>query len=121
VSWLTLLLSLILTAVIVMCGMLLAHHLLGFRSITPDTYATFECGFDGLDYNSESLDCELLFFVLIFLVFDLELVVFIYWCASPTLLSLESGSLACLLALFVTSTLHELYGRLIDSEVSTAY
>ena len=114
ISWLSLFISLVNVAMIVMCGMLLIHYLLGFRTVTPDSYSTFECGFDGLDHNSEALDNELLFFILIFLVFDLELIVFVYWCACPTPLVLEVSTLALLLGLFVSSTLHELYAKLLD-------
>ncbi len=59
-------------------GMLAIHYLLGFRTVNVDGYSMFECGFDGLDYSNESIDCEILFFVIMFLVFDLELIVIIY-------------------------------------------
>jgi NADH:ubiquinone oxidoreductase subunit 3 (subunit A) len=99
---------------IVMFGMLLVHYVLGFRTSHVDGYSMFECGFDGLDYSNESLDCEVLYFVIIFLVFDLELIVFIYWCSWQTCIQSILYPFLLLLSLLISSSILEVYTKIIS-------
>ncbi len=65
------------------------------RNIKRERFSPFECGFDSFHYGRTPFSIRFFFFLVLFLVFDVELVLFFHF---PTL---YSSSLLFLISLFI--------------------